>query len=356
MNVLLLNLSEKQSVWIKNSLSPYAVEVEQLPVEAQLAEAAGLLAADKFQLVIFEAFLPLAVYTELLGRSNNSRYATRFLVILPDSMRNLSLAYIRAGASGVILQQALNEETLVEKVLPVFAELTRQQNFTRHDRLTYISRAIHYFSHEIKNPLTNIDLSSAELRDEIPRNNPLASKFLYFIEKNCRRINEMLTESVLLMEFPEPAVRILQLETLFEEISASNEKGLAKKGISLKTDSQSITLSADKKFLVQVLNQLVKNAIEACSNSGGRIVLSAVRKKRSVLICVLDNGHGISADHLPLVMDPFYTVGGRTRGLGLAMVAELVRQHGGNITLESKPGVQTCINILLSDPASPASR
>lgn len=113
-------------------------------------------------------------------------------------------------------------------------------------------------------------------------------------------------------------------------------------------------LAADPDQLQQVLVNLTLNACDACG-PGGQVRLSAAAPDGSsagawglVTISVRDDGCGIPPESLNQVFDPFFTTKkrGQGTGLGLTMVAHVVRNHGGRVELESEPGRGTCITLL----------
>jgi signal transduction histidine kinase len=113
-------------------------------------------------------------------------------------------------------------------------------------------------------------------------------------------------------------------------------------------------LAANPDQLQQVLVNLTLNACDACG-PGGQVRLSAAAPDGSsagawglVTIRVSDDGCGIPPESLNQVFDPFFTTKkrGQGTGLGLTMVAHVVRNHGGRVELESAPGRGTCITLL----------
>jgi signal transduction histidine kinase len=114
-------------------------------------------------------------------------------------------------------------------------------------------------------------------------------------------------------------------------------------------------LTADPEQLQQVLVNLLINACDA-SQPGSRVSLSARQAPNDmVAIEVLDQGCGISPEHLKVVFDPFFTTKARGEGtgLGLSITAGIVRNHAGQIDLRSAPGEGTTVTVLW--PASPRS-
>jgi signal transduction histidine kinase len=113
-------------------------------------------------------------------------------------------------------------------------------------------------------------------------------------------------------------------------------------------------IAADPDQLQQVLVNLALNACDACS-AGGRVRLTAAALDGTasgawglVAITVRDDGCGIPPESLNQVFDPFFTTKkrGQGTGLGLTVVAHVVRNHGGRVELESEPGRGTCVTVL----------
>jgi signal transduction histidine kinase len=113
------------------------------------------------------------------------------------------------------------------------------------------------------------------------------------------------------------------------------------------------TISADKKRLVQVLNNLLENAVRH-TPKGGSIVVGAARDGGAVRFSVRDNGDGIAAADLERIFESFYqgtgSSGGRL-GLGLSISREIVHSHKGRIWVES-PGPGRGATFLFTIPAS----
>jgi two-component system sensor histidine kinase HydH len=107
-------------------------------------------------------------------------------------------------------------------------------------------------------------------------------------------------------------------------------------------------LAADADQLQQVLLNLTLNACDACS-AGGSVRLSAGESPEAgvVEIRIQDDGRGIAPEHLHQVFDPFFTTKkrGQGTGLGLTMVAQIVRNHGGRVEVDSKPGLGTLVML-----------
>jgi signal transduction histidine kinase len=113
-------------------------------------------------------------------------------------------------------------------------------------------------------------------------------------------------------------------------------------------------IAADPGQLEQVLVNLLINACDACS-AGGHVSARAGAGEGSVEIAISDDGCGIAPEHLSSVLDPFFTTKkrGQGTGLGLTIAADIVKNHGGSLEIESRPGSGTTVRVRL--PAATAA-
>jgi len=113
-------------------------------------------------------------------------------------------------------------------------------------------------------------------------------------------------------------------------------------------------LFLDEDQIVQVLVNLITNAVQAMSAGG--ILFIATRRARAAEaaeITIKDNGKGIQPEFLPHIFDPFFsTKGDGGTGLGLSVSYGIIKNHGGEIRVESKPGVGTTFTVVLPVPVT----
>jgi len=132
------------------------------------------------------------------------------------------------------------------------------------------------------------------------------------------------------------------------------------KGLALTAQiAPDLTVCVDPDAVTQVVLNLLDNAIKYIYPPSGRVRLSAHRARPSsseILVAISDSGPGIPAEHLPHIFDRFYRVDrARSRelggaGLGLSIARELVRAHGGDITVHSVPGEGSTFTVRLPSP------
>lgn len=110
-------------------------------------------------------------------------------------------------------------------------------------------------------------------------------------------------------------------------------------------------VSVDRDRLGQVLDNLVTNALEALPTERGRVKITTAAMDdgpHRVALTVTDTGVGIPPSEINRLFEPFYTTKDNGTGLGLFLAAEIVRAHGGEITMESQPGTGTTVQVTLS--------
>ncbi|MEO0393217.1 MAG: ATP-binding protein, partial [Pseudomonadota bacterium] len=156
---------------------------------------------------------------------------------------------------------------------------------------------------------------------------------------------------------PEP----VNIHEVLQQVRRSAQAGFCA-GISIEEryDPSLPDVSGNREQLVQLFLNLIKNAAEAVPERGGEIVMTTAynpsvrvtlagqesRVHLPLQITVQDNGNGIPDNLRPHLFDPFVTTKSGGTGLGLALVAKLVEDHGGIITVDTEPG-RTCFRVSL---------
>lgn len=216
-------------------------------------------------------------------------------------------------------------------------------------------------AHEIKNPLTPIQLSAERL------NYKLTSKLDSEDQALLTRLTTTITDQVGAMQSlveafsdyantPEVQTRKLNINRLIEDIVLMYQSRESNWSIKHQLDVTCPIIMADASRLRQLFHNLIKNAIEASKESEKTriLVTSQCSQDHSQLVVTLcDNGPGIGEDAQNWIFEPYATDKPKGSGLGLAIVRKIVEEHSGQIRLESPPEGGTCfiieIPIILSD-------
>jgi two-component system sensor histidine kinase BaeS len=211
-------------------------------------------------------------------------------------------------------------------------------------------------AHELRTPLTVMAGYIEALRDGVLQPTPERFETMNLEAEQLKRLVEDLRTLSLADAGELPLARQATApQVLLERVAAAFSPRALQAHIALRTssDKQLPEVNVDLERMVQVLENLVSNAIRH-TNEGGEIVLSARSAGAEVLLAVQDSGSGIAPDALPRVFDRFYrseagraTEGGES-GLGLAIAKSIVEAHGGRITASSPgPGQGATFTIRL---------
>ena len=226
-------------------------------------------------------------------------------------------------------------------------------------------------AHEIKNPLTPIQLSAERLRRRYLKidspDNDLLDRATHTIIQQVEAMKEMVNAFSEYARTPAMDVTVFDLNELISEVSHLYEHQDRPLAITLSLAPDLPPLRADAGRMRQVLHNLLRNALEAMEHqTDARVEISTRTVGREdaqlVEIKVADNGPGFSSDIAHQAFDPYVTSKPKGTGLGLAIVKKLVEEHGGHITARNREQGGAEISILMpvsteaGDAATPRRR
>jgi len=248
-----------------------------------------------------------------------------------------------------LLYMNQNLERLVEKRTEALARSEKQM--AQADRLASIGQLSAGIAHEINNPLGIIlGYTQLLLRGEAKESQRYED--LKTIEKhvrNCKAIVEDLLNFARSSKTKKEMVHIH--ETIDEVLDfVRRHSKLGEIVIDRNYDPKAPPLLADEKKIKQVLINLVMNARHAVDQEGTISLSTRYDAARGeVVIAVADTGYGIEGKNLPHIFDPFFTTKptGEGTGLGLSVSYGIIKNHGGDIEVESAPGNGTTFTIRL---------
>jgi two-component system OmpR family sensor kinase len=230
-----------------------------------------------------------------------------------------------------------------------FAQLSEAFN-SMSERLEALDNSRNQFvsnaSHELKTPLSTMKVLSETLIYQEPPDPGMTKEFLTDINREIDRLNATVDDLLTLVHFDSNKIELRTVRARLDQIVASTIHRLQplaqNKGIALKyVEAAEIECLCDDRKLEQVFYNLVDNALKY-TPEGGEVRVSVSREGHSAVIRVADNGIGIPKADQMHIFDRFYRVDkARARvtggtGLGLSIVKQIMRLHGGTVTLDSE--------------------
>ena len=233
----------------------------------------------------------------------------------------------------------------------VFDDVTRLIAAQRSAAWGEVARRL---AHEIKNPLTPIQLSAERLQFK------LAGKLANGDADMLARGTQMIINQVQAMKrmvddfrdyarLPTPDVVPLDLNELIGEVLGLYESSSVTISLELAVDLPPIL--GDATQLRQVIHNLLRNAEDALEGDGsGRISIATRANSRHAELLITDNGPGFPAEILPRIFEPYVTTKAKGTGLGMPIVKKIVDEHQGTIEISNAPegGARICIRLPLA--------
>jgi two-component system nitrogen regulation sensor histidine kinase NtrY len=198
-------------------------------------------------------------------------------------------------------------------------------------------------AHEIKNPLTPIQLSAERLRrryaSKLQDDFDVFDKCINTIVRQVGDIGRMVDEFSSFARMPEAKLERGDLSDAVRQAVFLESVRLPEVSIKVELPEEPIRAWFDNRLISQVLTNLVKNAVEAIEGAGldaikdPQIIVSAAIEGEQVRVSVADNGKGWPKENRNRLLEPYITTRDKGTGLGLAIVAKIIEQHGGKVEL-----------------------
>ncbi len=200
--------------------------------------------------------------------------------------------------------------------------------------------------HEIKNPLTLIGSSLQLIESEHPEVKDY--RFWNQTIKDLHNLREFINELSDFQKVSNLQKTLISLFDFTEDLIESTAGFLetTKTPLTLECDILDLDFVADEAKLRQAIVNLLKNAAES-SPIGSAILLRITSDEQMLYIDVTDHGCGISKECLSKIFEPFHTTKSYGTGLGLPIVKRIIDSHGGRLSINSKEGAGTTVQIVL---------
>ncbi|EKH7865085.1 two-component system sensor histidine kinase ZraS [Escherichia coli] len=231
-----------------------------------------------------------------------------------------------------------------------------QDEMKRKEKLVALGHLAAGVAHEIRNPLSSIKGLAKYFAERAPAGGE-AHQLAQVMAKEADRLNRVVSELLELVKPTHLALQAVDLNTLINHSLQLVGQDANSREIQLRFTANDTLpeIQADPDRLTQVLLNLYLNAIQAIGQHGV-ISVTVSESGAGVKISVTDSGKGIAADQLEAIFTPYFTTKAEGTGLGLAVVHNIVEQHGGTIQVASQEGKGSTftlwlpVNITRKDP------
>jgi len=224
-----------------------------------------------------------------------------------------------------------------------------------HDRLHRVERdqAVWIVAaatlHEVNNPLHSLGLLIDELSLLGPAEEALRAELLSSARANADRVRERLLSLKVVADGARPQASSIALDAEVAQVVGEMEPLARRQRIRLSADrSEPVRVQGDGIFLRIILENLVRNAIDAVSDRDGRVDVQVLKERGNAVVRVRDDGPGIAAEMAATLFEPLSSHKAQGLGLGLSIARALARSMGGDLSLSEEPAWST--SFLLSFP------
>jgi two-component system NtrC family sensor kinase len=228
-----------------------------------------------------------------------------------------------------------------------------QQELLVAERMATVGRLSLKVAHEVRNPISAIELNAELLRD-IARaragetDMDEAAGIIASIQDQVKTLDGLTEEYLAFARFPRPNFEEESVADLVEELAGFVRPLATRQGLTVRTETDRSVpmMEVDRGLLRQAILNLVKNAMEVLSR-GGEIVLTSAVRGEQVEISVADTGPGIDAQVGRKLFEPFFTTKTQGTGLGLSIARQISEEHGGELGWKNRPGGGAVFTIRL---------
>ena len=232
-------------------------------------------------------------------------------------------------------------------ILAVIRDITQQKKMTerliRSDRLASLGEMAAGLAHEVNNPLTAV-MGFSYLVLQNPGIPPDIKRDINSIYNEGKRAADVIKDFLLFARGREPEKQAVFINDIIESTLRLRHSQMTKENIKvlLNLAEDLPAINGDISLLQQVFLNIILNAEHFMyqSNKKGTLSISSLQENGRIKIVIGDDGPGIPPDKVDRIFDPFYTTKqvGEGAGLGLSICHGIIREHGGNIYAESRPG------------------
>ncbi|MBL7814036.1 MAG: response regulator [Saprospiraceae bacterium] len=296
-----------------------------------------------FDICLFDFLLGNKTGLNLLREVRNLGIETPIILLTGRGNKEIDREAMLAGATDYLVKSELELNMLERSIRYAIShgqalKALRQveRNRLNIEKLAATGRFMRALAHEVRNPLTNIDLSVEQLESE--NTDDELTYYIDIIKRNSLRIGKIITE---LLQTANPANMNLKKHRLNDLVEAAYERVADRVELkSIKTiknfTPENPFIDADESKLHIALTNLIVNAIEAMTENKGVLTLETDSTNDAYRIVVEDNGCGMTVEQQNRLFEPYFTGKPKGMGLGMTTTMNIIQSHGAQLLFTSE--------------------
>lgn len=321
------NQQGRRLIGLKSDLSE---KISLLRAAPDLAKSLGL---HRFSAIV----RPEVIVREILINYPEKRYLRVYAVPIEGTLSD-KVSQKDAGTT-VVLTDVTEEKLNVEEQI-------------ENEKITSIMDLAAGVAHELGNPLNSINIHLQVLQRSLSKLNledkpkEKVKKSLQSCIKEVSRLDSIIVHFLKAIRPSIPDFKELNLLPIIEEVLHLKEKELSSKKINvqLETQSKDPLINGDMEQIKQVFFNVIGNAMDAISDlSEIRIIISW--ENDFIAVQIVDHGIGIKKENVSKVFEPYFTTKRKGNGIGMMIVHRIMRNHGGEVGIDSKYGSGTIVTL-----------
>lgn len=244
-------------------------------------------------------------------------------------------------------QSADYQEELKQHIAELDSANKKLVEIKGSEKFAATGRIARTIAHEVRNPLTNINLAVSQIKEDLPHLDESSNMLFDMVTRNSERINVLISDLLNATRFEELKYDAVSINTLLDEAldTVKDRLELNQIKVQKKYSTDICNIRADAAKIKIAFVNLMVNAIEAMEPGKGMLQMATRGENNKCVVELKDNGSGMTDDQLNRLFEPYFTTKSKGNGLGLTNTQNIILNHDGSIYVSSSPGNGTCFTL-----------
>lgn len=352
--ILHIDDDEEDFIIIQDLLNDISDQSYTIEWVSSYSEAQQKIKSNDYDIFLVDFRLGNYSGIELLKFIRQHNYFTPVIIFTGQGDEMVDIEAMKAGAADYLIKGQIDANMLERSIrysvsqAGIQRQLVEKEQYMRNsEKFAVTGRVAQVIAHEIRNPLTNVKLALQQLEDEISNPNESVKSFIQLIDRNCNRINQLITNLLDSTKFSELKFEDVSINDILDETIELAIDRIELKHIQIvkQYDPAICDVFVDREKIKIALLNIIINAIEEVSESRGIITFKTEGKEEKCIVTIHDNGNGIDPEIENRIFEPYFSKKQKGIGLGLTNTQNIILNHKGTIKVQSQTGKGTTFTI-----------